>query len=187
MSTALFSSPTTISELRDLLNLLDLPAETKRYAMAIAWAFPDLLVSHVQKRRLYAFDDWSHADAVAHVAELVQAGVLLVNKNRRSVTLRQKTPAQSKVATCVYCGLRTRRPTRDHVLPKSRGGADAGQNIVDACHACNCAKADRTPEEWARDILDYRKVRKPMTHLPLPYRLRMALTACVAFVMGVIK
>lgn len=48
---------------------------------------------------------------------------------------------------CVYCGSRADL-TRDHVVPKSRGGSDDPSNIVVACRTCNCSKGDRTPEEW---------------------------------------
>lgn len=46
---------------------------------------------------------------------------------------------------CVYCGRRA--TTVDHVLPRSRGGADTWGNLVAACFACNNRKGDRTPEE----------------------------------------
>lgn len=51
--------------------------------------------------------------------------------------------------TCQYCGLRIsmRTGTRDHVLPRSRGGRDVLSNVVTACHGCNAAKGDRTPAE----------------------------------------
>lgn len=48
---------------------------------------------------------------------------------------------------CHYCG-RATRLTKDHVIPRSRGGTDAEANIVFACRNCNSAKGDRTPEEW---------------------------------------
>lgn len=37
---------------------------------------------------------------------------------------------------------------RDHVLPTSRGGSDAPENIVLACSGCNSRKGARTPGEW---------------------------------------
>lgn len=46
---------------------------------------------------------------------------------------------------CAYCGRRA--STVDHVLPKSRGGADGWMSTVAACSRCNGIKADRTPEE----------------------------------------
>lgn len=49
---------------------------------------------------------------------------------------------------CVYCGKRTGTMTCDHVLPVSRGGSSAMDNLVTACLACNTSKATKTPEEW---------------------------------------
>ncbi len=48
---------------------------------------------------------------------------------------------------CQYCGLRTRDMTLDHVVPRSRGGLHAWDNIVSACKKCNHSKAGRTPRE----------------------------------------
>ncbi|HEY4371125.1 MAG TPA: HNH endonuclease [Burkholderiales bacterium] len=57
---------------------------------------------------------------------------------------------------CAYCGQVFGRNelTRDHVLARSRGGADVWSNVVAACRACNERKAARTPEE-ARMSLRY--------------------------------
>lgn len=46
---------------------------------------------------------------------------------------------------CAYCG----RPasTRDHIVPRSRGGPTSWLNLVAACAACNGFKRDRTPEQ----------------------------------------
>ena len=46
---------------------------------------------------------------------------------------------------CGYCG-RT-ATTIDHVLPRSRGGANSWLNTVAACGGCNQRKGDRTPSE----------------------------------------
>ncbi|MDD4865679.1 MAG: HNH endonuclease [Mycobacterium sp.] len=47
--------------------------------------------------------------------------------------------------TCVYCGRRAE--TVDHVLPKSRGGAEDWFNLVASCQSCNGRKGNRTPQE----------------------------------------
>ena len=41
--------------------------------------------------------------------------------------------------TCLYCGHEhlDRELTRDHVVPKSRGGGDSWDNVVAACRRCN--------------------------------------------------
>ena len=50
---------------------------------------------------------------------------------------------------CQYCGARLSMTTgtRDHVVPRSRGGADTLANVVAACRACNARKDDRLPHE----------------------------------------
>ncbi len=50
---------------------------------------------------------------------------------------------------CLYCGKNFGRNllTRDHVIPKGKGGKDIWENCVSACKACNNHKACRTPEE----------------------------------------
>lgn len=52
----------------------------------------------------------------------------------------------TKGCACHYCG----KPAShvDHLLPRSRGGADDIDNLVPACARCNLTKARRTPEEW---------------------------------------
>lgn len=50
---------------------------------------------------------------------------------------------------CQYCGenLPGKKLTVEHVIPKSRGGPMAWDNVVAACKRCNQDKADRTPKE----------------------------------------
>lgn len=48
--------------------------------------------------------------------------------------------------TCQYCGT-THNLTLDHVLPLSKGGSHAWDNVVTACGSCNQKKGDRTPEQ----------------------------------------
>lgn len=57
---------------------------------------------------------------------------------------------------CVYCGvkmfLKTRigepKATLDHIIPKSKGGTDALENLVLACAPCNNKKGAIMPAEW---------------------------------------
>ncbi len=43
----------------------------------------------------------------------------------------------------LFMGMRA-GPSRDHVIPKAKGGKDA-DNLVIAHYLCNCRKGDRTP------------------------------------------
>lgn len=46
---------------------------------------------------------------------------------------------------CHYCGSESGQMTRDHIVPKSKGGVTRPINIVPACMPCNNRKADRWP------------------------------------------
>lgn len=76
----------------------------------------------------------------------------LVRTRRRRALF--ESPGRSVVFTrddftCQYCGVRIgmRSGTRDHVIPRSRGGRDVLSNVVTACIGCNAAKGDRLPHE----------------------------------------
>lgn len=48
---------------------------------------------------------------------------------------------------CHYCQrlLRPNEVTKDHVVPKARGGLDIRWNIVPSCEVCNRRKGDSWP------------------------------------------
>jgi len=52
---------------------------------------------------------------------------------------------------CRYCG--EKATSVDHVLPHSRGGTDAPENLVACCRWCNTSKGSKTPAEWRRGEL----------------------------------
>ena len=50
---------------------------------------------------------------------------------------------------CAYCAQQFRFEQLDmeHIVPKSKGGANSWMNLVTACKACNHRKANRTPQD----------------------------------------
>ncbi len=62
--------------------------------------------------------------------------------SRKSLFLRDRF-------TCQYChgAFIPKQLTLDHVIPRSRGGANTWQNLVACCFPCNNRKGDRTPDE----------------------------------------
>ncbi len=56
---------------------------------------------------------------------------------------------------CMYCGNAhaDSELTRDHVVPRSRGGADRWHNVVAACRRCNHRKGDRLTHECHMELL----------------------------------
>lgn len=85
---------------------------------------------------------------IVHLGEYDRTPRLVVRLTRRNVMLRD-------AHQCQYCGKRP--PLRDlnidHVLPRSRGGGDAWDNLVTACRICNLRKSWRTPDEAGMKLL----------------------------------
>lgn len=56
---------------------------------------------------------------------------------------------------CLYCGNRFHHKdlSRDHIIPRARGGADVWTNVATACKKCNNNKGCLTPEEAGMPLL----------------------------------
>lgn len=56
---------------------------------------------------------------------------------------------------CAYCGS-DNNLTIDHVVPRSKGGADFTKNVVCCCSSCNGNKGHQSWEEWyfSQDFFD---------------------------------
>ncbi len=94
-------------------------------------------------------------DVAAHSGRrthLVPSVIRLVNYRRvprRTRTLSRKSILARDQHTCQYCMSEDSpaKLTLDHIIPRSKGGANAWENLVAACFSCNNVKGDRTPEE----------------------------------------
>ena len=65
--------------------------------------------------------------------------------HRRLVPVSRRGVLRRDGQRCAYCAKSA--TTIDHVLPRSRGGADSWENLVACCLHCNNVKGDRTPAE----------------------------------------
>ncbi len=70
----------------------------------------------------------------------------------------RKTLIKRDKSVCQYCSkkLINKEITIDHLIPKSKGGANNYFNCVVSCMPCNNFKANRTPEEAGMKL-----IRKP--------------------------
>jgi 5-methylcytosine-specific restriction endonuclease McrA len=78
---------------------------------------------------------------------------------RRTRMLSRKGILARDRNTCQYC-LELSTPaklTLDHIVPRSRGGANTWENLVACCFACNNRKSDRTPDEACMPLARYPK------------------------------
>lgn len=51
---------------------------------------------------------------------------------------------------CTYCGCTSGPFHIDHIIPHSRGGETAIDNLTVACKPCNLSKHAKSPDEWVR-------------------------------------
>ena len=56
---------------------------------------------------------------------------------------------------CAYCGglFKEAKLSRDHIIPRSRGGQDIWMNVVTCCAHCNQKKDDKTLDEAGLQLL----------------------------------
>ena len=54
-------------------------------------------------------------------------------------------------------GVAVRATTRDHIVPKAKGGTDDDSNLQSLCHACNSAKGDKDNEAFRREVASQRR------------------------------
>lgn len=97
-----------------------------------------------------------HAERLTLDVPLVIRLVAYVPVPRRlPLPLSRRTVLARDLYTCQYCGAQPGRAelTLDHVLPRSRGGVTAWENVVTACGPCNRRKGNRTPEEAGMRLL----------------------------------
>ena len=81
----------------------------------------------------------------------------------KEIPLTRRNVLERDRHTCQYCNLKGEHLTLDHVIPRSRGGGDAWENLVAACVRCNVKKGNRTPKEASMPLLC--KPRKPYSSL----------------------
>ncbi len=89
-----------------------------------------------------------HAPSVIRLTDYKHIPFERRSLSRKNILLRDHS-------TCQYCG-RQYAPaelTLDHVMPRSRGGESAWDNLVACCKRCNHRKGSRTPEESGMHLL----------------------------------
>ncbi len=73
--------------------------------------------------------------------------VYLIRRPHPRVKLTRREVFVRDHYTCQYCGRQAHDLTIDHVVPKSKGGAHAWDNLVSACKTCNHRKGGKSLPE----------------------------------------
>ena len=89
-----------------------------------------------------------HAPAVIRLTEYRHIPFERRSLSRKNILLRDHS-------CCQYCGKQfaPSELTLDHIVPRSRGGESAWDNLVACCKRCNHRKGNRTPEESGMNLL----------------------------------
>ena len=103
----------------------------------------------------------AHADEVVSTStRFVRPSVIILRRYIRAPYSAQVPVSRRGVLRrdghrCVYCG--GGATTVDHVMPRSRGGADTWANLVACCVRCNNDKGNRTADEmgWTMSSRPY--------------------------------
>ena len=76
-------------------------------------------------------------------------------KRKDKVALNNQNLFRRDLHTCAYCGriYNDAKLSRDHVIPRSKGGKDIWTNVVTSCKPCNNYKDDLSLEEADMSLL----------------------------------
>ena len=76
-------------------------------------------------------------------------------KRKDNIPLNNANLFRRDLSVCAYCGktFREDKLSRDHIIPRARGGKDIWTNVVTACKPCNNYKDSMTPEEADMQLL----------------------------------
>lgn len=141
----------------------------RHYAMqTIAWVLGDVAQRFHGGRRA--------RDGLRTVIDV--SAIISVHGPVSTSAVRQVPPLSNSLLfardqfLCLYCGqsFSAGQLTRDHVVPRSRGGEDTWENLATACRACNQRKADRTPAEARMPLLAVPYTPQPAEYLILSNR-----------------
>jgi len=77
-----------------------------------------------------------------HTWKKLKSGEIKMSKSIREWELERKSRQ-----ICVYCES-TQKVQTEHIIPKSKGGPDIADNLVDSCQTCNLKKSNKDVFEF---------------------------------------
>lgn len=90
---------------------------------------------------------WVHSQHLRYPVPSIVRLRRFIHIPHKRVELTRRNIMRRDGFRCQYCNSSKGPFTIDHVLPKTRGGADTWENLVCACVECNSRKGSRTPEQ----------------------------------------
>ncbi len=140
------------------LNVAGRPVEWVSWQDAVCLYARELVVWTLGDQILHIWGGYNRIEQTRTVVELnsiiaCDGRVVAPNRNIPPFTNRALFGRDGNM--CLYCGhtFRDCDLTRDHVVPKSRGGSDLWDNVIAACKRCNHRKGDLLLEEAGVELL----------------------------------
>lgn len=96
-----------------------------------------------------------HQSVIETSSIIAVKGEASSRRRHRAPSLENRELFRRDRHICAYCGghFTEAKLTRDHIHPRSKGGADTWMNVVTACARCNQKKDDKTLEEAHMQLL----------------------------------
>ena len=106
------------------------------------WSYANLAMAHAAVSKRAESYGRKHYAIRARLYKGLRTGTMnvgpLADDERLKLTLPQ---------ACAYCGGR-QHLAADHIVPRDRGGADEGDNLIWACRGCNSSKGNKDLLAW---------------------------------------
>jgi 5-methylcytosine-specific restriction endonuclease McrA len=140
------------------LNVAGRPVEWVSWQDAVCLYARELVVWTLGDQILHIWGGYNRIEQTRTVVELnsiIACDGRVVAPNRNIPPLTNRALFSRDGNMCLYCGhtFRDCDLTRDHVVPKSRGGSDLWDNVIAACKRCNHRKGDLLLEEAGVELL----------------------------------
>jgi 5-methylcytosine-specific restriction endonuclease McrA len=141
-----------------VLNRSYLPVHVTSLRRAVRLLYCEIALAVDGQYRTFDFTAWlglePDGEALGLVGRMMRPPRVILLRGfdrvpRREVRFSRFNVYARDRGQCQYCGRRYPRGelNLDHVMPRSRGGASAWENVVCSCVACNRRKSNRTPGE----------------------------------------
>lgn len=117
-------------------------SEPQTLGELLAWAYANLAMAHAAVSQGSSRYGRTHYMIRAKLNKGLRTGSMSMGTLLDDERVKMNAPAG-----CAYCGADVQL-TIDHMIPRSRGGPDTGDNAVWACRCCNSSKRDSDMLAW---------------------------------------
>ena len=118
---------------------------------AIAWSLGDIVARYHGGTQNTGVDSYLETSSIIAIR-----GHGFDPQKHGKVALSNRTLFGRDRYVCAYCGEHFQNHnhlSRDHIMPRSKGGLNVWMNVVTACKDCNTRKSNRTLKETGMELL----------------------------------